>query len=349
MRDTIAFAHMLNSDSALETVIDGYIRYYAAGESHTSRAKRLDIKHFIQFLVIYRCVSSVAKLTLRDWDHSTVERFVEERLAKGETPATVARRLATLKHVGRIVSEQAVGFVNPARAVKPPRQRINKPKHLDAREVQHLKHAAADRLTCKRNFGRLRNEMIVNLLLDTGLRADEVRLLKVSQLSEDLSWIQGVRTKSRNFRNVYISSGIRVDLGHYLTARRTELLRFFDKLPEGRSKSLPLFISSYGADIAKPESFFMGSKTIWRAVAEITRELKIHPHLLRHSYAMDLLQHSNDIRLVAQALGHSDVKITMRYTEERDLEVARAVEQSRRDMTGSLDDNSKKKRGKRKE
>jgi site-specific recombinase XerD len=74
----------------------------------------------------------------------------------------------------------------------------------------------------------------------------------------------------------------------------------------------------------------MGSKSVWRAIRNYSLETKLHPHLLRHTFAVDLLDNSKDIRLVAQALGHSDVRITMRYTERGKEEVANAVEKARR-------------------
>ncbi|MDZ4785307.1 MAG: tyrosine-type recombinase/integrase, partial [bacterium] len=95
-------------------------------------------------------------------------------------------------------------------------------------------------------------------------------------------------------------------------------------------KTLPLFISTYGAKINNAESFLMGAKTIWRAINELSNQTKLHPHLLRHCYALDLLNSSNDIRLVAQALGHGDVRITMRYTERTEEQVAEALEKSRK-------------------
>ena len=116
----------------------------------------------------------------------------------------------------------------------------------------------------------------------------------------------------------------------YLEARDRELKRFFPKISRTVDGSLPVFISTYGAQASKPESFLMGAKSVWRAIRELSSETHLHPHLLRHSYALDLLENSNDIRLVSQALGHSDVKITMRYTERRDAEVARALEKARK-------------------
>jgi len=75
----------------------------------------------------------------------------------------------------------------------------------------------------------------------------------------------------------------------------------------------------------------MSPKSIWRAIRSCSVDTKLHPHLLRHTFASELLDSSHDIRLVAQALGHSDVRITMRYTERSDDEVAAALEQARKE------------------
>ena len=73
---------------------------------------------------------------------------------------------------------------------------------------------------------------------------------------------------------------------------------------------------------------------MWRAINELSLDKELHPHLLRHSYALDLLNSSNDIRLVAQALGHGDVRTTMRYTERSEEEIASALEKSRSSKKG---------------
>lgn len=317
-------------DSPLQSIIDSYIHYYAAGNGHTARAKRVDLRHFINFLTSYRGFASSEKLSVLDWDYSSVQRFVEDRLSRGEAPATVSRRLATLKHMGRTLSEKIPGFTNPARDVKPPKTRPAKPKGLSKKEMKSARKKAVNRVSRKSSFIRLRNQTLFDFLVDTGIRADEVRVLRHSQLDPDLEWIHNVRTKGRRYRNVYITSAVRPQLQEYLEARSHELKRFYAKLSKSKNDQLPLFISTYNADPAQPESFLMGAKTIWRAINELSQDTHLHPHLLRHSYALDLLQSSNDVRLVAQALGHSDVRITMRYTERTNQEVASALEKSRK-------------------
>ncbi|RIL08004.1 MAG: hypothetical protein DCC75_09540 [Proteobacteria bacterium] len=323
------------SSSAIENtplvkVFDNYTHYYAAGESHTARAKRLDIQCFIKFLCSYRGCSKPEKLKIRDWDFSSVQRFIDECLAEGQAPATVTRRLATLKHMGRTLADKVAGFVNPAREVKSPKVPAGKPKALTKQELRMVRSRARERRKKKQSFIRIRNATIFEFLVDTGIRADEVRMLKRSQVDDKLEWVKSVRTKGRRFRNVYITTALRPRLREYLEAREKELKRYFAKLNKPKDGSLPFFISNYGCKPDKPESFMMGAKTIWRAINELSADTKLHPHLLRHSYALDLLKDSGDIRLVSQALGHSDVKITMRYTERKDEEVARALEKARR-------------------
>ena len=76
-------------------------------------------------------------------------------------------------------------------------------------------------------------------------------------------------------------------------------------------------------------------KSIWRIISDFGKRARLladdsfdglHPHKLRHTFAHGLLDTSRDVRLVAQALGHSDVRTTMRYTERTDDEIAKAIE-----------------------
>jgi integrase/recombinase XerC len=314
---------------ALGDVIDSYLEYYAASSTHTARAKRIDLLRFLHFMAKAEgCAAEMVRVN--SWNYSSVQRFIEYLLKSGEAPATVSRRLATLKHMGRTLAEKLPGFINPARDVKAPKMQSTKPKALSFDEMSTVRRTAAKRLSERPSFIRSRNLMLLELLLETGLRAEEVRLLKFGQLDEKIEWISQVRTKGRKFRNVYIASSIRAALKSYLQQRTEELKRFYPTLLNSTNRKLPVFLSTYGAKSSDPESFFMGAKTLWRSINQLSQELKLHPHLLRHSFAVDLLESSNDIRLVSQALGHSDVRVTMRYTERRDAEIAKALERKKR-------------------
>ena len=314
------------SNTPLEKIVESYLNYYAQGSKHTAKAKQNDVKHFINFLVRHHVVTSQEKLRVKHWDHSSTQSFLEYCLSQGQAPSTASRRLATLKHMGRTLAERVSGFTNPAKEVKSPSIQTLRPKALNVEQVREALSQAKKRKERRNSFQSRRNEMLFIFLLETGLRADEVRLLRLGQIDEGREWIQNVRTKGKKFRNVYINSSLRPQLAEYLDERRRELKRFFSELTVGEDKKIPLFISTYKVTPTDPDSFLMGAKSIWRAINQLSGEIKLHPHLLRHSFATDLLNSSQDVRLVAQALGHSDVRITMRYTERADRDLAIALE-----------------------
>jgi integrase/recombinase XerD len=327
------YGHAQFGSNSLKDVIENYLRYYAHGESHTARAKRYDLGHFLKFLA--GKVSNVDSVAVADWTMQSTKDFIDSRLAKGESPATVSRRLATIKHFGRTIAERLPGYVNPAREVKSPSFQISKPNGLTSDEIEALKDAANTGIERKtKKFSSERNRFLLLFLLATGLRADEVRVLTLGQLTEDHRWCRNVKTKGRRFRNVYLDEVIRAELDSYLNLRAENLVeKFPSSLGIDINPRVPVIISTYRGDPLKPESLAMSPKGIWNAISEFgiiassaNSKIRLHPHRLRHTFAHGLLESSLDIRLVAQALGHSDVRTTMRYTERSDDQLAEAIE-----------------------
>ena len=333
-------------DLSLRAVVDDYIRYYAKGDGHTAKAKRIDLRIFLDYLSSLKGKGRV--LYVCDWTHQSTKDFLDYLAARGEAPATISRRLATLKHFGRTLAERVSSFVNPARELRGPVIATTRPKGLSDGEISFLYEiAAAELAKAGGDFAVRRNVTMLYLLLATGLRADEVRLLNISQVTEDLSWLEDVKTKGRRYRKVYLDSFMRVKLREYLLAREVELRGKCPELFEGNWSGLsrlPVFISLYGAKVGDCPSFALSPKSVWRIIANFGKLAiacdtdgdfgKLHPHKLRHTFAHGLLDSSRDLRLVAQALGHSDVRTTMRYTERSDLELASAIEEARKKSGG---------------
>ena len=335
----------LNAES-LKVVVQNYLRYYAAGVGHTARAKRYDLQHFLLFLAASQ--REVDKLQVSDWTMQATKNFIDSRLELGEAPATVSRRLATLKHFGRTLAERVPGFINPAREVKGPVLQMNRPNGLAPEEVELLRSAAKLEVEERKySFLSLRNQFLLEILLATGLRADEVRLLVFSQVSEERDWLKNVKTKGKKFRNVYLDTEIRDYTEKYLIQREEQLRRKFPIIGTWQQRELgrlPVLLSFHKASIEDPKSLHLSPKTIWRIISNFGKKAQLlldkpignlHPHKLRHTFAHGLLDSSKDVRLVAQALGHSDVRTTMRYTERSDQEIAAAMEKRLSSTGGS--------------
>ena len=153
----------------------------------------------------------------------------------------------------------------------------------------------------------LRDKAILELFFSTGLRVSELCSLDSDlDLSRDDFSIRG---KGDKVRVVFLSEAAKNAVRAYLKART-------DMEPA-------LFVSVSRVKEAKkrpptrltPRSIELLMKT-YAAKAGITK--KVTPHVLRHSFATDLLSNGADIRSVQQLLGHASINTTQIYTHVTD-------------------------------
>ena len=149
----------------------------------------------------------------------------------------------------------------------------------------------------------LRDRAILELLFSTGLRVSEL-----CSLSRDLDLSRdefSIRGKGEKVRVVFLSPESKKAIAEYLKAR-------------GDTED-PLFIS-YGrggstSDRLSPRSVERMVKS-YAIKAGITR--KVTPHVIRHSFATDLLENGADLRSVQALLGHANISTTQVYTHVTD-------------------------------
>ncbi len=178
-------------DTAIETVVNSYVRYYAAGDDCTSRAKRLDLEYFLSYL------SHRGTVTLGELSFSDGCDWIDERL-EFEAPSTVARRVATVKHFTARINDRVPHFVDPFAYLKAPVAAKLAPKALSPADLATLRAAAANPSTLK----QWRLHAILELMSETGLRCDELRTLRVRQYDRNHKVIRSVKGKGRRYRNV---------------------------------------------------------------------------------------------------------------------------------------------------
>lgn len=146
----------------------------------------------------------------------------------------------------------------------------------------------------------LRDKAILELFFSTGLRVSE--LCSLDRDSFDLKQDEfSVRGKGEKVRLVFLSPAAREALQNYLTKRQ-------DLTGEA------LFVNKDG-DRLTPRSVERLIK-IYALKAGISK--KVTPHIIRHSFATDLLQNGADIRSVQALLGHANIATTQIYTHVTD-------------------------------
>ena len=152
----------------------------------------------------------------------------------------------------------------------------------------------------------LRDRTILEVLFSTGLRVSELVALNREQANIQ-SGEFGVIGKGGKARVVFLSKHAKEWLSLYLTKRSDPYRPLFIRYsgPKGKEgltdERLRLSVRSIERMIDK-----------YRKKAGIT--LRIGPHILRHSYATDLLSHGADLRSVQEMLGHKNIATTQIYT-----------------------------------
>lgn len=151
----------------------------------------------------------------------------------------------------------------------------------------------------------LRDKAILEVLYSTGLRVSELVSLNRDQLNFDTGEV-GVIGKGRKARVVFLSKRAIKWLRKYLEKRPDEWR--------------PVFIRYSGEEDHKNqgENMRLTSRSVQRIVRKYAKKarlpIKVTPHVIRHSFATDLLESGANLREVQEMLGHKNIGTTQIYT-----------------------------------
>jgi integrase/recombinase XerD len=239
--------------------------------------------------------SSVAAASTDD-----LERYLAELRANGLAPTTIARRAAALRSFFRHQVLVGARAENPAAELPLPRRARRLPRTLSPGEAERLIEAAKG--TSPRT---LRDRALVELLYGAGLRVSEAVGLERSGVD-----LEGrlVRATGKGGKERIVPIGRQgVDaLRRYLSRGRP----FLD-----RRHRPELFLNAQGGPLTRAGAFLILRRLAEKAGLDPGR---VHPHLLRHSFATHLLEGGADLRSVQEMLGHADLSTTELYTHVSD-------------------------------
>jgi len=177
-------------------------------------------------------------------------------------------------------------------------------KFLTDTQLRRLRQYVKDMADLARQRGSSRaiiDELIVELLVNTGLRASELCDLNIGDLpvshGKDSIWIRNGKGKVTRT----------VDIPESLQKRLERYVRLYRK---GAKPKDPLFVSA------------KGGRMIYRSIYEKIKKLgrqsgigKLHPHMLRHTYGTRLYNVEQDLRFVQDQLGHASPTTTAIYAK----------------------------------
>jgi site-specific recombinase XerD len=153
---------------------------------------------------------------------------------------------------------------------------------------------------------KLRNLALLRLMLDAGLRVSEAAGLRQDDLDLDTGYLL-VHGKGRKQRGVWVNG------------ETLRLLKKYLATLNGRFSNGWLFCTRGGHRISRHYVYALLKRLGKQA------GLKVYPHLLRHSFATDLLRQTKNLRLVQKALGHANITTTTIYAHICDDELEKAM------------------------
>jgi len=222
----------------------------------------------------------------------------------GISPASVNVRIRVLKTFFATLQQEGIISKNPADNLSLMR--------VDEDTVQPLTEEEIKLLLASPNqkyFSQFRDYVIMILMLDTGMRLNEVCSLEIRDVDFKSRQIilPAIKNKNRKTRLLPLSS----ETIKLLMQLITETKEYFD--------SSFVFATNYGEAV--------NEKTIQKAFQKYARQAgikkRVSPHVLRHNFAKMAALNGMDIFTLMRILGHSDISTTRKYVQINDEDVKR--------------------------
>ncbi len=214
-------------------------------------------------------------------------------------PSTIVRHVSTVRvffkflHASRLIED------NPARLLERPSKWRKVPNVISPSQMKKLVESP----TADHGALHVRDRAILELMYAAGIRASEVGSVRLNQWFPTLASLS-VIGKGNKQRIVPVGMKAAHALTRWIETQRGDLVKGNEAQADHR-----LFVSLRGKPLERVAVWMLVKK--YALVAGLHG---VHPHVLRHSFATDLLRGGCDLRTVQEFLGHASVVTTQIYT-----------------------------------
>jgi integrase/recombinase XerC len=290
--------------SQLEAFIE-YLRLNRNTSVHTSAAYQIDLRQLIEFTAGH-LDKPVKRLRPGDLDLAVVRAYMAELYRRGQSRASVTRKLSALRTFVRYLRREGWIDTDPAALAQSPRREHKVPAHLSMDEMTRL----LDAPDASTPLGR-RDRAILELFYASGLRLSELVGLNMEDVNLR-SRVVRVMGKGAKERLVPFNSAAHNALRAWYSdrARLRAGKNPESRVPNPKVQGDPVFVNARGGRLTGRSV----QRLVARYVSGCSTRFGISPHALRHSFASHLLQRGADLRAIQELLGHVQLSTTQRYT-----------------------------------
>ncbi|MEI6022159.1 MAG: tyrosine-type recombinase/integrase, partial [Bacteroidota bacterium] len=276
----------------VDGVVNGFYTYLNLQKRFsplTLKSYQSDLNQFFAFIE-----SEIITKELSGIHHQHIRGYIGQLMQDGLSPVSVNRKLSTLKSFFKYALKSGHISINPAQKVIGPK----KPKRLPVFVEEAQMDKIFNELQFENDFENNRNKLLVDVLYQTGIRRAE--LIEIKETDVDLYGLKlKVLGKRNKERIIPFGLGLKRSIQNYLNDKKANNLN-----------NPCLFVSKKDQRLS-PQSV---NKIVNTILAMVTTNKKKSPHVLRHSFATNLLNNGADLNAVKELLGHANLSATQIYT-----------------------------------
>lgn len=263
-----------------------YMQFEKRCSEHTITAYQTDLNQFQSYFE-FKLISDLRELTslgIRSW--------VVHLIDSGLTNRSVNRKIASLRSLFRWLRKEGVVSLNPMAKIQGPKNEKRLPVFVKESDLDSNKLAEL----YANDFDGIRDELMVELFYQTGMRLNELINLKETDVNEQNIKVLGKRNKERL---IPISTDLFNQIQEFIIQKFQVVgeTNFLLVLING-NKLYPTFV------YRKINSY----------LSRVTNLDKKSPHVLRHTFATHMLNRGSGLETLKDLLGHANLAATQVYT-----------------------------------
>ncbi len=319
---------MTQQKSIIDQFID-YLRFERHFSPYTARCYAADLRQYESYLTTGNASSQEKPdpnaapdpgldRQIAEADPVVIRGFLTHLDTMGYSPATIARKIATLRSLYKWMQTRGIAASNPMMMIRTPKQTKRLPKAISVEQIDKLLNMPDNRDTLG-----ARDRAILETLYSTGVRVSELVDLNRNNLDQSDQTLR-VRGKGKKERIVPLGSHALAAIRNYLT-----LLEPDPRFAALREQSIteptvPLFVNKNGGRLSSRSV----RRKLDKYLAAAGLDPTISPHTLRHSFATHLLDNGADLRSVQELLGHQSLSTTQVYTHLSSMRLRAGYDQA---------------------
>lgn len=267
-----------------------YLKYERNLSRYTILNYGEDLKEFNLYL-IKKNIEDIKNI-----DYETIREYLIIMHNKKLSKRSICRHISCLRTFFSYLLDKSYIDDNPMILISNPKTEKLLPKFLYNEEIEKIE-SIPDTDTI---FG-LRDKLIIEMFYSTGIRVSELSKMEIKNIDFEDKTIR-VLGKGNKERIVAFGNICLDLLKRYLKDSRPYILNEKD--------SIYVFVNKRGSRLSENDIRII----VKRILKSSGLNIKLTPHVLRHTFATDLLNNGADLRTVQELLGHENLKTTEVYT-----------------------------------